>query len=78
MNVETLVVLDISIYNYYKHLVQSDDLSIILENIRVYYAHIINSVDNKFQNSLSNDPDIRINIKLTNILVALVRSNDHF
>lgn len=66
--------LDISVYNYYKNLVQSSDLNLILENIRVYYAHVINSVNQKYQNSLSNDPDIRINIRLTNILVASVNT----
>ncbi|RNA34108.1 ADAM family mig-17-like [Brachionus plicatilis] len=70
INVETLAVLDISIFNYYKNLIQSNDLSLILEHIRVYYAHVINSVNQKFQNSLATDPDLRINVRLTNILVA--------
>ncbi|CAF0868320.1 unnamed protein product [Brachionus calyciflorus] len=78
LNVELLTVLDQSIYNYYKRLGNSNDHDLILENIRVYYAFVINSVNQKYQNTLSSDPDLRINIRLTNIIVCVSDSDSYW
>ena len=42
--VEYLVVADASIYNSMSIFVQSNDSSLILESIRIYYAHVVNGV----------------------------------
>ncbi|CAF0955496.1 unnamed protein product [Brachionus calyciflorus] len=67
--VEILAVVDPSVYNLFKTFLNTTNDDLIFENIRVYYAHVMNGVDSKYQNSLKNDPDLRINIKLVHIII---------
>lgn len=69
LNVEVLAVLDSSIYDGHKRILETDDDSLIRDAIQTYYAYVFNGVDYKYQRSLSNDKDLRVNIKLTNILI---------
>lgn len=71
-DVETLVVIDPTVYQDHKKLLNSSDDSKIFEHIRVYYAHTMNGVNEKYQNSLKTDPDLRINIKLVHVLILTV------
>ena len=40
--------------------------------MKAYYAHLISSINQRFINSLSNDPDLMITTKLTNLLFLTV------
>ncbi|RNA04998.1 A disintegrin and metallo ase with thrombospondin motifs 3-like [Brachionus plicatilis] len=68
-DVETLVVIDPSIYEDHKEFLQTNDQEIIFDHIRLYYAHTMNGVNDKYQNSMTTDPDLRISIKLVHILI---------
>lgn len=69
---EALVVVDPSVYNLFKTFLNTNNDDLIFENIRAYYAHVMNGVDNKYQNSLRNDPDLRMNIRLVQIIIVTV------
>lgn len=71
-DVETLVVVDVSIYEDHKEYLKTTDQERILDHIRLYYAHTMNGVNDKYQNSLADDPDLRINIKLVHLLILTV------
>ena len=71
-NVETLVVIDHSIYDEHKKYLETDNEEQILNHIRLYYIHSMSGVNDKYQNSLENDPELRINIKLVHILIIIV------
>ena len=70
--VETLIVTDESIYNKHKVLSGSTNQNVILEHIRIYYAHAFNGVNQRYVNSFATDPDLKIFIKLTNFLILTV------
>ena len=36
--------------------------------MKIYYSHLFNGVNQHYQDSLANDPDLRITIKLKNFL----------
>ena len=71
-DVESLVVVDPSVYLDHKAYLKSSNDTEIFQHIRTYYAHMLNGVNDKYQYSLQNDPDMRINIKLMNILIYTV------
>ena len=66
--VELLVVVDKTIYLDHQKILKTNDSDLILNNIRVYYSHFFNGVNQQYQNSFNNDPDLRISIKLKNLL----------
>lgn len=74
LNVETLLVVDPTVYQDHKKYLKSTDDNLIFDHIRVYYAHLFNGVNAKYQNSFSNDPELRINIKLVHVLIITVQN----
>lgn len=73
-NVETLAILDYSVIQNHMRFLQTSDLNIISKHIKLYYTFVFNGVNQRYQNSLSIDPDMRINILLSNILIPSVIS----
>ena len=69
-DLETRVVTDLSILEQHKIIANTLDNGIAFNNMRIYYSHLLNSVNNIFQKSLSMDPDLRINIKIVHFLFA--------
>lgn len=72
LDVETLVVVDNSVYLDHKAYLNSVNDIDIFQHIRTYYAHMLNGVNDKYQFSFENDPAIRINIKLMDVLIYTV------
>ncbi|CAF0730331.1 unnamed protein product [Brachionus calyciflorus] len=68
LNVELLLVTDSSVYTNFQRLIASTNSQIVFSAMRHYYAHLINGVNQRYQVSLENDPDLRINIIMTNFL----------
>ncbi|RNA12759.1 A disintegrin and metallo ase with thrombospondin motifs 3-like [Brachionus plicatilis] len=66
--VELLVVTDSSVYDYHRRFIGTDDQSLIFSQMRIYYAHLINGINQRYTNSLMNDPDLKIFIVLKNYL----------
>ena len=66
--VELLIVADQTIYQDHKRFLQTNDSNLIFENMKIYYSHFFNGVNQHYQNSLSSDPDLRLSIKLRNFL----------
>jgi hypothetical protein len=71
--VEVLIVTDPSVYEVHKKFCKTSDKSKIFQHMRIYYSHIINGVNQRFLNSLKNDSEISITLKLTNFLFLTVR-----
>ncbi|RNA32392.1 A disintegrin and metallo ase with thrombospondin motifs 5-like [Brachionus plicatilis] len=69
MEVETLLVVDPTVYEDHKAFLQTTDDTAIFDHIRTYYAHTFNGVDDKYQRSLENDPDLRLRIRLIHVLI---------
>ncbi|CAF0920507.1 unnamed protein product, partial [Brachionus calyciflorus] len=67
--VEATAVVDISIQNSYKRYLKTNDDNIVRDAIRTYYSYVFAGVNEKYQRTLENDPDLKIAIKLTNILI---------
>ena len=75
LNVELLVVTDSTVFQTHQRFAGTSNTEIVFLHMRHYYAHLINGVNQRYQNSLSNDPDLRINIILTNFLFLTVSFN---
>ncbi|CAF0761292.1 unnamed protein product [Brachionus calyciflorus] len=75
LKVETLAVIDNSVYENFKQVTMLNDTNILFEYIKVYYMHLFDEVDSKFENSFGNDPFIRIQIVLKNILITTFSEN---
>ena len=73
MNVEILIVVDPSVYENHKIFLNSTDDKHVFDNIRKYYAHTINGVNDKFYNSFKNDSDLTIGIQLAHVLILTVK-----
>ncbi|RNA12828.1 flocculation FLO11-like [Brachionus plicatilis] len=71
MEVETLLVVDPTVYEDHKAFLQTTDDTAIFDHIRTYYAHTFNGsyVDDKYQRSLESDPDLRLRIRLIHVLI---------
>ncbi|RMZ94255.1 reprolysin family zinc metalloprotease, partial [Brachionus plicatilis] len=68
VDVEILIVTDPSIYEQHKDYLAKNDDDSIFQSILDYYIFSINGVNQKYKNSFENDPDLRINIRLSNII----------
>lgn len=72
MFVEQLVVIDQTIYLDHQKFLNTNDRDVIFESMKIYFSHMFNGVNQQFVNSLANDPDLRIYIKLKNFLFFTV------
>jgi hypothetical protein len=69
--VELLVLVDSSIYQNQKEYIQTNDTNLIFQNMQIYYSHFFNGVNLQFQNSLTNDIDLQISIKLKDFIYVV-------
>ena len=72
--VETLLVVDHSVYDKIVQLTGLTNQNSIFQYMRIYLSHIMNGVNQVYQKSLENDPDLMISIRLCNFLFLTVRS----
>jgi hypothetical protein len=70
--VEALVVTDTSIYDDHSRFLNTTDQILIFTHMRMYFAHLIKGVNQRFSNTFANDPDLRINVVLRNFLFLTV------
>jgi hypothetical protein len=40
--------------------------------MKAYFAHYVNTVNQRYQNSFTTDPDLRLTVRLTNFLFITV------
>jgi hypothetical protein len=76
--VEILVVADSSIYEDHKTFAGSTDPHTVLIQMRVYFAHLISGVNERFKNSLANDPDLKIMVVAKNFLFLRNQSDSQW
>lgn len=69
---EVLLVTDHSIYEDHVRFAGTNDTDLVFLYMRTYFAHYFNGINQRFQNSFANDPDLRVTIKLTNFLFLTV------
>ena len=70
--VEVLLVADLSVFNDHKQFAGTNDTNQVFMHMKIYYAHLMNGVNQRYVNSFSTDPDMRIYVKLTNYLFLTV------
>jgi hypothetical protein len=70
--IELLVVADKTILDNHKRFTQSEDLESNFVHMKVYYTHFVNAINQRFQNSLVNDVDLKVQIKLVNFVFLIV------
>ena len=63
---------DKTIFDDHKAFAKTNDSSIVFLYMRAYFAHLINGVSRRYINSLVNDPDLRLYIRLSNYLFLTV------
>ena len=63
---------ELSVYNLFQKFFGISDQALTFEYMRVYFSHSFTGVNLRYQNSLANDPDLRITVKLTNFLFLTV------
>lgn len=71
--VEVLIVTDSTVFNDHSRFVNSTDIDIVFQHMRIYFAYLINGVNQRYLNSFENDTDLNINIRLTNYLFLIVK-----
>ena len=71
--VELLVVADPSVYEAHRRYCRTRDKAKVFQHMRIYFSHLINGVNQRYQNSLRGDTEISISIKLTNFLFLTVK-----
>ena len=69
---EVLVVTDYTIYDDFTRYAQTNNTDLVFLYMKNYFAHYINEVNQRFQNSFGNDPDVRLTIQLKNYLFIKV------
>lgn len=47
--VELLVVTDLTVYEYHRRYIGTEDQGVIFSQMRIYYAHLINGVNKKIK-----------------------------
>lgn len=73
LNVELLLVTDTTVLQNFQSLAATTDDQRVTVLMRHYYSHLINGVNQRYKESLKNDPNLRINIILSNMLIIKVR-----
>ena len=68
-----LLVTDKTIYQDHQVYANTTVQNLVFLHMRSYFAHYMNGVNEIYSNALRYDPDIRINILLTNLLFLTVR-----
>ncbi|CAF0750863.1 unnamed protein product [Brachionus calyciflorus] len=69
LDLEILIVTDLTILNDFQTLLNTTDKTKIFSYMRIYYSHLINSVNQLFKRSLNNDPDLRINLRVVDFFL---------
>ncbi|CAF1015162.1 unnamed protein product [Brachionus calyciflorus] len=77
-NVELLIVTDYSVYKMHEKIINSKkwnkynekDERLVVNHIKTYYTEIINQVNQRFEASFKDDPDIRIKISISNFFIS--------
>ena len=70
---EVLLVTDKTIYQNHQVYANTIVKNLVFLHMRSYFSHYMNGVNERYSNALRYDPDIRINILLTNLLFLTVR-----
>lgn len=72
---ELMIIADYSIYQDHSRIAQSSDQNLVFLHMKAYFAHYVNGVNQRFQTSLSTDPDFRLTIKLKDYLFFQTESS---
>jgi hypothetical protein len=67
---EVVLVADQTIYNDHVIFAGTTTQSLVFLHMRIYFTHVMNGVNQRYINSLSSDPDLRLTISLKNILIS--------
>ncbi len=72
LNVEVLLVTDSSVYKDHQRFSGSNDTHVIFMHMKIYFSHVMMGVNQRYQNSMSDDHILRLTIKLANFLFLTV------
>ena len=69
---ELLIVADTTIYEDHKVYAQSTDENLVLIHMRAYFIHYVNGINQRYVNSFTTDPDMRITVKRSGLILQTV------
>ena len=72
MYIEYLVVTDPTIFNKMMIFSGTTNQTLVFLYMKAYFAHYVNTVNQRYQNSFTNDPDFRLTVRLANFLFITV------
>ena len=72
MFIEYLVVTDPSVYNKMMIFSGTTNQTLVFLYMKAYFAHYVNTVNQRYQNSFTNDTDVRLTVRLANFLFITV------
>ena len=70
--IEYGIISDSAVFNQIKYLLETSNTTLIIQYIQILFSQMINSVNQRYLISLENDPDLRISIVLTGMLIETV------
>ena len=70
--VETVLVADRTIYDDHQRFAKITDPDLTFQFMKIYYSHFFSGVNQHYVNSLTDDADLRISIKLKNFIFFTV------
>ena len=70
--IEYGIISDSAVFNQIKYLLETSNTTLIIQYMQILFSQMINSVNQRYLISLENDPDLRISIVLTGMLIETV------
>ncbi len=73
--IEYGIISDSSVFNDIKYLLNTTNNILVIQYMQILFSQMVNSVNQRFLISLENDPDLRISIVLSGMLIETVSIN---
>ena len=70
--VEKLIVTDPSVYADHQRFANTTNQDLVFLHMKIYFAHYIAIINQKFVKTFKNDPDLKIYVQLKNLLFLTV------
>ena len=70
--IEYAIISDSTVFNKIKYLLNTSNTTLVIQYLQIFFSQTISCVNQRFQISLKNDPDLKISVLLAGILIETV------
>ena len=70
--VEYAIVSDSTVFEKYTNLLNTSNPNIVIQYLQIYYAQLVNAINQRYFITFQNDPDLRISVVLVAIVIETV------